>query len=128
PYSPLFRSLVVVRLVLLRLPQIVVYTFPMAVLLAGLLTLSRLSAASEIVAMQAGTGSFYRIVSPVVGLGIAFSLLTLAINEWVVPAANYEYRRILVEDPQGRRLPAVSPNVILREYHGGVLRGFLYAA
>src|SRR5690606_39552589 len=68
--------LVVVRLVLLRLPQIVVYTFPMAVLLAGLLTLSRLSAASEIVAMQAGTVSFYRIVSPVVGLGIAFSLLT----------------------------------------------------
>ena len=119
--------LVVVQLVLLRLPQIVVYTFPMAVLLAGLLTLGRLSAASEIVAMQAGTVSFYRIVGPVVGLGLAFSLLTLVISEWVVPAANYAYRRVLVEDLQGGQLPAVSRNVILREYQGGLLRGFLYA-
>ncbi len=119
---------IVLKLVLLRLPQIAVWTFPMAVLLAGLLSLSRLSASSEIVAMQAGTVSFYRIVSPLVALGVFFMFLTLAINEWVAPAANFEYRRVLVEDVQGGQLPAVTRNVILREYQAGFLKGFVYAA
>ena len=118
---------VVLRLVALRLPQVVVYTFPMAMLLGGLLTLSRLSANSEVVAMQAGTVSLYRIVAPVVGVGFMFFLVTLAVNEWVVPETNYAYRRVRVEELQGGRLPVVTRNVILREYQGGLLRGFLYA-
>ncbi|HEY8417959.1 MAG TPA: LptF/LptG family permease [Limnochordales bacterium] len=118
---------VALRLVALRLPQVIVYTFPMAVLLAGLLTLGRLSANSEVVAMQAGTVSLYRIVAPVIGVGFTFFLLTLAVNEWVVPQTNYAYRRVLVEELQGRQLPVVTRNVILREYQAGLLRSFLYA-
>jgi len=116
------------QLIALRLPQIIVYTFPMAVLLAALLTLSRLSANSEIVAMQAGTVSFYRIVAPVIAVGLAVSFISLAVEEWIVPAANYEYRRIVTEDVQGGQLPTVTHNVILKEYQGGLLRGFLYAS
>lgn len=112
----------------LRLPQVIVYTFPMAVLLATLLTLSRLSSTSEIVAMQAGTVSFYRIVAPVIALGLLVTCVSLAVEEWVVPAANYEYRRVVTEDVQGGQLPTVTRNVILKEYQGGILKGFLYAS
>lgn len=112
----------------LRLPQVAVWTFPMAVLLAALLSLSRLSASSEIVAMQAGTVSFYRIVAPVIGVGLMVTMLTLAVEEWVVPAANYEYRRVVTEDVRGGQLPTTTPNVILKEYKGGLLQGFLYAS
>lgn len=119
---------VVVQLIALRLPQVLVYTLPMAVLLAGILTLSRLSANSEIVAMQAGTVSLYRIVAPVIAVGAAATLVSLSFSEWVVPPANYAYRRVLVEDLQGGQLPAVTRNVILREYQGGLLRGFVYAS
>lgn len=116
------------QLIALRLPQVVVWTFAMAVLLAGLLSLSRLSANSELVAMQAGTISFYRIVAPVVLVGCLVTLLTLGISEFIVPAANYEYRRVVTEDVRGGQLPTVTRNVILKEYEGGVLYGFLYAA
>jgi len=119
---------VIVKLIWLRLPEIVVYTFPMAVLLAALLTLSRLSANSEIVAMQAGAVSFYRIVAPVIAVGLLVSGASLAVEEWIVPAANYEYRRVVTEDVQGGQLPTVSRNVILKEYQGGLLKGFLYAS
>src|SRR5690606_4893958 len=119
---------VIVKLIWLRLPEIVVYTFPMAVLLAALLTLSRLSANSEIVAMQAGAVSFYRIVAPVIAAGLLVSGASLAVEEWIVPAANYDYRRVVTEDVQGGQLPTVSRNVILKEYQGGLLKGFLYAS
>src|SRR5690606_34924592 len=71
---------VVVQLIALRLPQVLVYTLPMAVLLAGILTLSRLSANSEIVAMQAGTVSLYRIVAPVIAVGAAATLVSLGFS------------------------------------------------
>lgn len=71
---------VTVQLFALRLPQVVVWTFPMAVLLATLLSLSRLSASSEIVAMQAATVSFYRIAAPVIGVGLVVTLLSLGVE------------------------------------------------
>lgn len=116
------------HLVLLRLPEVFMWTFAMAVLLGTLLSLSRLSSASEVVAMQASTVSFYRIVAPVLFVGLAVSVLTLALSEWVVPAANYSYRRIVTEDVRGAQLPTISRNVILKEYESGVMSGFLYAA
>lgn len=123
--APLTTTL---ELFALRLPQVVVYTFPMAVLLAVLLSLSRLSSSSEIVAMQAGTVSFYRMVAPVIVVGLLVTVASLAIEEWVVPAANYEYRRVVTEDVRGGQLPTVTRNVILKEYQSGLLRGFLYAS
>ena len=123
--APMYLTL---QLFALRLPQVIVYTFPMAVLLAALLTLSRLSSTSEIVAMKAGTVSFYRIVGPVLAVGLFVSGISLAVEEWVVPAANYEYRRVVTEDVRGGQLPTVSRNVILKEYQGGILRAFLYAS
>jgi len=115
------------KLFVLRLPQIVVWTFPMAVLLAVLLTLSRLSANSEIVAMKAGGLSFYRIALPAVVIGILMTCLTLAINELVVPAANAEYTLTRME-MRGQTLSRITRNVILRRYSGNVLSWFLYAA
>ncbi len=100
--APMYLTL---QLFALRLPQVIVYTFPMAVLLAALLTLSRLSSTSEIVAMKAGTVSFYRIVGPVLAVGLFVSGISLAVEESVVPAANYEYRRVVTEDVRGGQLP-----------------------
>ncbi|MBO8142266.1 MAG: LptF/LptG family permease [Firmicutes bacterium] len=116
------------HLIALRLPQIVVWTVPMAMLLAALLAMGRLSGTGEIIAMKAAAVSFYRIAAPVAAMGLGLSMLTVAVGEWVVPAANLEYRRVLVEDVQGGQLPTVTRNVILKEYQGGFLRGILYAS
>ncbi len=68
-----------------RLPMVLVYTFPMAVLLASLLTFGRLSGESELVAMKAGGIGFLRVAFP----GLVFALLMSGVaawmNEYVVP-------------------------------------------
>jgi lipopolysaccharide export system permease protein len=71
----------------LYMPAILVKTFSMAVLLAGLLGFGRLSSDSEIVALRAGGASVYRIIAPVAAFAGVVTLLTLAFNELVVPAA-----------------------------------------
>ena len=114
------------QLIALRLPQIVVYTFPMAVLLAALLTLSRLSANSEIVAMQAGTVSFYRIVAPVIAVGPAGQ--PASAWRWKSGSCPRPTTSTAASSPRTSRAvncPPVTRNVILKEYQGGLLRGFL---
>lgn len=116
------------RLLVLKLPQVLVLTMPMAVLLATLLSLSRLSGNSEVVAMQAGGMSIYRIVALLVGVGVLVAIASVLMGELLVPVASAEYHRVLVEEVRGEQLPVVTHNVILTEYEGGVLRRFLYAA
>ncbi len=80
--------LVVFQLMALMLPAIVVKTFPMSLLLSGLLGFGRLSSDSELVAMRAGGASLYRIVGPVFAFSLFVTGLTLFFNEMVVPAST----------------------------------------
>lgn len=82
---------------LLMLPNILVLTFPMAVLLGSLLAFGRLSGESEIVAMKAGGISFMRIAAPALGLSFGIFLFSLLINETLVPESNFRARNILIE-------------------------------
>ena len=75
-------------LFLLWLPAFIVYTFPLATLVAILISFGRLSGDSELVAMYAGGISFRRLVVPLVAAGVLVSLVTVGLNEFVVPAAN----------------------------------------
>lgn len=121
PVGPAFRVF------LLGLPQIIVWTLPMSVLLATLLSLSRLSANSEIVAMRAGGSSFYRITAPILGVSLLVSLISFAIGELVVPVANSQAQRIMVEEVRGSQLPTISRHVVIKGERGRDLDWLLYA-
>ena len=79
---------VVGKLVLLFLPALLVKTFSMSMLLAGLLGFGRLSADSEITALKAGGASVPRILLPVVAVSVLVSVVTFWFNEAVVPQAQ----------------------------------------
>ncbi|MBE3574916.1 MAG: LptF/LptG family permease [Firmicutes bacterium] len=116
------------RLLLYRVAGSLSLTFPMSVLLATLLSLSRLSAQSEIIAMQAGGVSFLRLVAPVWAVGLVVSLVALGFGDCIAPRANLAYNQLLAKQAQGSSLPQVTQNVMLKEYENGRLRRFLYAA
>ena len=78
---------VIVRLVLLAVPAIMVKTFSMSMLLAGLLGFGRLSSDSELVALRAGGASVPRILRPVAVVSLLVAFATFAFNEMVVPRA-----------------------------------------
>jgi len=117
-----------VRAFLLGIPQILGWTLPMGIMVGSLLTLSRLSANAEIVALQAGGYSLRRVTLPVLALGLAFVLIAVGVNEWLAPWANTERERVMVEQVRGRTLPVESRNITLEQYQGGRLSWFLYAA
>ncbi len=75
---------------LLKLPYFIVYAFPTAVLLSTLMTYSRLSSDSELIALRSCGVSIYRLVLPAVILSFVVTGMTFVFNEQVVPAANYQ--------------------------------------
>ena len=64
------------------------FTFPLAILVAALLGFERLSRESEAVALFAGGISFGRMILPVLGLGLALSLVGYEFNDRVTSYAN----------------------------------------
>jgi lipopolysaccharide export system permease protein len=118
--------LVAAQIFIFRLPGIMVYIFPMATLLAALLGFSRLSHDSEIIAMKASGISLYRIMIPVMFLGLIISLTTMAFYEIVVPQANMAAKNLLVTTSV-KSPPKLQKNVFVPEFERGKLKRIFYA-
>jgi len=73
---------------LVLLPQALVQTAPVALVLAVLLTFGRLTISQELTAVQAGSIALSRVIWVFVGVGMAVAGVALAFNQWVVPPAN----------------------------------------
>ena len=73
---------------LFKIPQLIVFSIPITVLLASVLTLILLSRGNEIVAMRACGASIYRIIAPILAASFGIAALTFLANEYIVPAAN----------------------------------------
>lgn len=86
-----------IQYILASLPQVFVYTFPMAVLLATLMAFGTLSGNSEIVAMKAGGISFVRIGMPGVLLTLVISIVAFFMSEQILPDANYTATNIVMK-------------------------------
>jgi lipopolysaccharide export system permease protein len=78
----------------LHLPEIIVMTIPIGVLLGTLIVFNRLSGDSEIIALRTSGVSFYRIMVAPLMFGIITSFASFGINEFVVPAANRTSKKL----------------------------------
>ena len=86
---------VALELLVYRLPYFLAFSFPMAMLLAALLAIGRLSDSKEITAMRTSGISLTRIGLSITAAGVLVSALTLAVNEGLVPPAEDRYQRAL---------------------------------
>ncbi len=91
-------------LIPLRLTEIL----PVAAMLAALLSLGNLSHRKELVAAMSGGVHPWRLVRPLLWVGIALSLLCLGMGEYVTPAASRTTKKIWTENvrhaPSQRRV------------------------
>jgi len=115
------------QLFLYRLPGVIVYIFPMATLLAALLSFARLSSTNEITAFRAGGISLYRLIIPIIILGFIISLITLSFYEIVVPESNQAAKNLMVEAMALAKTPKIQENVFVPELERGVLKRIFYA-
>lgn len=77
-----------------KIPEMLGQTMPFAVLMATLLTLGMLSRSSELTALRSCGLSIFRIVTPILLLGLLCSLLLLINAEFVVPGSYHKMEHI----------------------------------
>jgi len=107
------------QLLVYRMPYFLAFSFPMAMLLASLMTIARLSDGQEITAMRTGGISLGRIALSVVAAGILVSAATLFFNEIVVPGAEERYRQALLRAVDAPVNP-VQEQVLFRDQQEGI--------
>ncbi|GAA6616970.1 LptF/LptG family permease [Scytonema sp. NUACC26] len=86
---------IAIQVFFLKMSGFIVYAFPMSTLLATLMTYSRLSSESELIALRGCGVSVYRMVLTGVMLSLVVTGLSFLFNEQIVPAANYQASQIL---------------------------------
>jgi lipopolysaccharide export system permease protein len=116
----------VIGVVLLSLPAIMVLAFPMAVLLGSLLSFSRMSESGEIIAMQTGGVSFYRLIIPVIIIAILLSFTAIWMNEELVPYTDAQKERI-IKEAMGERGYQIQRDIVVKNYEKGKISRLIFA-
>jgi lipopolysaccharide export system permease protein len=109
---PLHMVLMVIGL---HLPEIIVLTIPIGVLLGTLLVFNRMSGDSEIIALRTSGVSFYRIMVAPLLFGLVTSIVSFGINEYVVPMASRTAKKLEFAAMYKMELPAGSANFTYME-------------
>lgn len=83
---------VIGRMIMYLMPSLLVFTIPMAFLLAVLLAFGRLSSDNEITVLKAGGISLIQLMPPVLVCSLVAVLLTLAVSNLGVPWGNSAFK------------------------------------
>lgn len=117
----------VAQLFVYSLPEIIVLTFPMSMLLASLMSFGRLSGSSEITAMKSGGMSFYRLTAPVFMAALFVSLFSTAFSELVVPRANEAYNNLVKYEIEKNTKPRTQEHIVIPDVSGERIERLTYA-
>ena len=79
---------IALKILFLRLPGFLVISLPMAMLMSTLLTFSRLSSNSEIIALKSIGVNSKRIIITALLLSSAMTIITFTFNDFIVPRTN----------------------------------------
>jgi lipopolysaccharide export system permease protein len=105
-----------VQIFCLKIPEYIAYGLPISVLLTTLITYSRLSKDSELVALRSCGVSIIRLVTPALILSLLVTFLTFIFNELIVSNANYQATTILVEQLNEQRQFLLRKDIFYPEY------------
>lgn len=94
--------LLILKYYLTQVPQILVILLPVALLLALLFSLGRMSRSNEIVSMLTAGVSLPRILAPLLLVGLLTTGVSTFLNYSLAPHAEYA-RKKLLEDPRSHR-------------------------
>jgi len=112
----------VLKIIALSLPQLLALTVPMSVLLGVLIGIGRLSADSEMIALKACGIGYWRVLVPVLSLGLFGWVVCSALVIWVEPQSNYLRHRLtsrIVLSSDLRK--ELKPRVVFEEIPGLLL-------
>lgn len=92
----------VVRFFFLNIPFILEQMGPVCILLAGVITLGILNHSNELIALKACGIPLKKILAPIIAAGLAFTLLFLAMSQFVLPKTVSVTNRIWNKEVKGK--------------------------
>lgn len=108
-------ALAVLRLLVYKLPALLVMTFPVSTLFGTAMALGRFSKDNELTALRTSGVSLYRVAAPILALGLCISVVSYVTNERIVPYANHVSSTIIREVLYRQPLPEVKDNVFFKD-------------
>lgn len=114
----------VIKLFLFMMPYIVTYALPIAVLVAVLISLGRLSSDNEITAIRSSGINLFSLLLPLLIVGIALSLALVIFNDRAASYAHYVYRKTLIEVGIKNPTAALEEGVFINNFQKYIL--FIY--
>jgi LPS export ABC transporter permease LptG/LPS export ABC transporter permease LptF len=114
----------VAELLLYSLPNIVVLTIPMSLLLGVLVGIGRLASDSELIALRSNGVSIYRMLRPVMALGAMLTVITAILMVHFLPRGNHAVSRLYLDILARTVGQQVEPRVFYTEWQGKVLYVF----
>ncbi len=118
---------VALMMIILNLPQVIVMTIPMGVLLATVMTLNGLSLKSEITVMRACGIGLNRIAKPIFVFAILMSIFSFFINESVVPIMTKQSKDLALWALGQKNIPDGKQNFVFKEINSdGILKRLFY--
>ncbi len=82
------RGPIILQYYLVFIPEIIRLMLPVAVLLAALFTVGKMSNLNELTAMKSSGMSIYRFILPFLFIGLMIALLSIYFGGYIVPYAN----------------------------------------
>jgi lipopolysaccharide export system permease protein len=110
------------ELIALLIPGVLPYALPLGLLTGVLLAFGRMGSQQELTAMKACGLGLGRIARPALLLAGAAALLSAWLNLEVSPAANTEYRRLLIGSAKDNPASVIVPGQLNRQFPGMVIR------
>lgn len=117
---------VALMMIILNLPQVIVMTIPMGVLLSTVMTLNNLSLKSEITVMRACGIGLNRIAKPIFIFALIMSVCSFIINETVVPVMTKQSKDLALWSLGQKNIPEGKQNFVFKELNdfGSIKRLF----
>ncbi|HUP18568.1 MAG TPA: LptF/LptG family permease [Gemmatimonadota bacterium] len=100
---------VILEVFLLSVPLTIAVTIPMSVLVATMAAFGRLAGDNEVTAMQANGVGFHQIIAPSLLGAIALTVLSIGLNDTLLPESNHRLTRLMMDIQRTR------PTVVLQE-------------
>ena len=112
---------IALMIIVLNLPSVIVMTIPMGTLFATVMTLNRLSLASELTVMRACGISISRIAKPIFIFGVVMALVSFFINETIVPITTQQSKTLALWSLGQKNIPDDKTNFTFKELQDGQL-------
>ncbi len=106
----------VIKIFLLFLPYVLIFTIPISVLAAVLLGFGRLSGDNELTALRTSGISLYSMMFPFVICGFIISLASVPLNDSILPQSEFAARKLIKQ--VGIKHPAalLEPGVFIKGF------------